>query len=237
MKLLQGGQGSGNFNHSGRPGEVGGSKPSKVNKDFVKPFTKWDLSAAYSKLDDNQKRFLDSWSDTEVQLYRGFNHFLRTGYLLDEDSFRGSRMKRYYADATKVIDTCFQPLRTDVQVYRGVTKSMEWSVGDEFIDKGYVSTSLSSKVAVEGFGIKGFPSVSTNFVLYRIHLKKGQKFIGITKNNEEELLLPRNTKFRVTGVSNDSRSYHTTARFGSLSNQTEREIYHNAKIFDLEVIE
>lgn len=92
----------------------------------------------------------------------------------------------------------------DTVVYRGLKKEPKFAnkIGFEFVDKGYTATSIQ-KIKAETFKIEvGF--------LYRIHLRKGQKagFIGesIMKGdwmNEYEVLLPRNTKFRVTNFSEE----------------------------------
>jgi len=93
-----------------------------------------------------------------------------------------------------------QKTSRDAVVYRGVSTdaiSRDTKVGDTVVDRGYSSTDTSKEVA-DRFG----------YVLMRIALPKGSTAmpvpayqIGSQKINENEMLLPRGSRFLVNGVS------------------------------------
>lgn len=81
---------------------------------------------------------------------------------------------------------------------KGMSLKKRWffpRVGEVVTYDTYVSTSASEEVARNYSGYDG--------IIYRIHLKPGQKGLyfpslkGIKRETEAELLLPRNTKFKV----------------------------------------
>jgi len=92
-------------------------------------------------------------------------------------------------------------LSQDFTVYRGVGNTVSKQIEDnwkegviEFSDKAFVSTSMSKKIA-ERF--------SKNTM--EISLPKGHPVLDIVTENfehspEQEILLPRNVKFKVTSV-------------------------------------
>lgn len=103
-----------------------------------------------------------------------------------------------------------QRVPEDVSVYRTVKNSEDFNLwdlseGDSFVDKAYVSTSLSRDFT------EGILSGSSN-VQMRISLKKGTNVLPLDRDKnyvaQGELLLGRNTEFRVTGkVEVDGQQY------------------------------
>ena len=94
----------------------------------------------------------------------------------------------------------------DVVVYRGINSSTlanKFSVGDEFQDHGFVSTSLDKKIG-EKFGKEAVLEITVP------KDAKALAFDSIYKGghmDEHELLLPRGSKFRVTDVSRRKGKY------------------------------
>lgn len=97
------------------------------------------------------------------------------------------------------------PLIQDTYSYRGimsgdyadVMKSL--NVGDEFIDKGFVSTSLDREASANNFAfLNGVPSVQG--MLMEIVNPAGTKGLMIGGDLEEEWLLPAGSRFRVIEV-------------------------------------
>lgn len=98
----------------------------------------------------------------------------------------------------KAIDACFKEKATRLDyplaVYRGVRPkhAQEWTVGREFIDNGYVSTSLDPNIARK-FGK----------VMVRLVLPKGFRALYLNTVTdtkfpyEHEMLLPRGQTFKV----------------------------------------
>lgn len=172
------------------------------------------------------------------------NHFLRTGdidrggqYTEVIDSLGNEEMsgrERYLKGMLEDIFALDETIEKfgvsrDLTVFRGLGEDiMEivelLGVGDEFFDKGFVSTSLSEEVVEEIFLPGGFMRRSSRKrgqgpKILRIKLKKGDKALAISqrvapdgspldmfgttfgiKMGEEEMLLPRGLTFRVTGI-------------------------------------
>jgi hypothetical protein len=115
------------------------------------------------------------------------------------------------------------PLKHDTVVYRGMSTAFKHlPVGSTFKDKAYTGTSTDPKIA-RYFGNK---DEHDHKVVARIFLKKGQKgaYLPHSKPNackrlrdqsedmddEQEFLMPRNTKFKIIGHSKElSKPYNT----------------------------
>jgi hypothetical protein len=104
------------------------------------------------------------------------------------------------------------PLKHDTVTYRGLSHGFKHlPVGSEFKDKGFTGTSISKREA------KNFSDIDYDThekVVARIFLKKGQygAYLPHSKpgtsnakemDDEQEMLLPRNTKFKVIGHSKE----------------------------------
>lgn len=82
-----------------------------------------------------------------------------------------------------------------IAVFRGAGTALAGlQPGDTFTDKGYVSTSLMENIG-RGFGRQ---EARQNYVAAQIEIPTGAHAMPMTA--EREVLLPRNSTFRVTGV-------------------------------------
>lgn len=108
-------------------------------------------------------------------------------------------------DMDKAIE--LSPTLTEpIQLFRGVSEEYgnKLEIGETYDDKAYMSTSIDKKIA-DGFGgLGGFAGVRTTLLMTA---PKGQKafsptLFGIGKKSEKELILPRGTRFKVTGIEN-----------------------------------
>jgi len=109
------------------------------------------------------------------------------------------------------------PLKHDTVMYRGTSAAFkDLPKGSEFKDKAYTGTSTDPRIA-KHFGYKA--EGDTHKTVARIFLKKGQRgaYLPHSKPNasprlrdqsedmddEQEFLMPRNTKFKVVGHSRE----------------------------------
>ncbi len=87
----------------------------------------------------------------------------------------------------------------DVVVYRGVDSPTMAKLkrGAIFVDKAFVSTAMHRRVA------EGFSGLFEGAVLMEIHVRKGKAAAPVDGSSkyphEREVLLPRNTRFKITG--------------------------------------
>lgn len=178
MHLLQGGAGSGNYGHRGRPGEVGGS-------------SKFDFSSEKKVFDEglneNQKDSLHYYGNKS-------NYVFLNNYLRGKVNHSGEG----FDEIIHNIETSMKPITSETIVYRGIKSSpRKFKVGDTFIDKAFVSTSVKEwnanmyrRRSVQEREPKGG-------TLFRIKVPKGYPVAYLNFYNDQEILLPRNTKFRV----------------------------------------
>ena len=133
MKILvriKGGPGSGNFDHAGIPGSVGGSLGvSQANK-YASPAEQYSI-----------KRYCAGG-------YSQINRFLREGFSVSENEL--SDTKNYIADMDRVMTDPKSAIKNPITVSRDFGYSMEaklkeMQVGDSFVDNGFTSTSRDLK--------------------------------------------------------------------------------------------
>jgi hypothetical protein len=136
------------------------------------------------------------------------------GYSLN-DALRDPQVsEKSFEDTIKSLDKAIEtapPLREEVIAYRGIKGNglnffETLKVGDVFEDKGYVSTTIDAGVAQQ-FGTSG--SMYQGLAM-RMKLPAGSKGIFPTgykqhteaswDSGESELLLPRDSKFKVTAI-------------------------------------
>lgn len=196
FSTLKGGAGSGNIGHAGIPGHRGGSAPKN------------SLIGTTSEL--------SSLSKYSGEVATKINHNLRFG----------TKQSKDMGNIVNSLDSLFEknpPLSEGTQAYRLTKFTMldpkskksfetlsQLSKGDEFLDKGFVSTTLSKGV-IEKFKRGGrfynTGSAGRN-IIFTITIPKGNKAIQtdqVSRNkSEKELLLPRDQKFKV--VSNKPSS-------------------------------
>lgn len=180
-----GGQGSGNFGHAGRQGEVGGSASSggggfrEVNaKDIVGSLTK-----------------NEGLGFAESRVVRDYTQF---GYIRLNNALRRGTQGDVRADVRLMDRAMNQTTTRGIVVYRGIDSEVldELRKKSGFVDKGFVSTTTDRKVP-EGY----YDAV------VRIEIPRGIKCRwvgwGIGKDrSEKELILERGLRFKWVGGKN-----------------------------------
>lgn len=200
----KGGQGSGNFGHAGRPGEVGGSaltggatigqvvgpKSAELPIDIGAAVSGYvgsgfhDVNSALrhdTKMDDYTARLLD-----------GMDKFVQTSIVTGGDIvvLRGIGYQGKYENSTKGV----------IVKFRGL-------VGNDIIDKGFVSTTKDPQVA-NVFGAQAYRDGEVKLIS-RITLHEGSR-VGFTGKDEQEYVLARGSKFHVIGVVTEKYIRHPT---------------------------
>ena len=222
-KLLRvsykGGPNSGNHDHAGRPGQVGGSGSGGgstlsgvesykiVKQQYMEQREK--LVAARTAEDPRPqpiKEPLSSYLDTD---YFGspysfsINNSLRGGNnpYLSTESYVEQKAERCVHD----FQDLSAPLQQDTIVYRSAgghhTFVSDLVVGDVIQDKGFVSTTMDHEYAN---GWKA--SSSDRHAIMEIRIPKGTKVVIPIEGWEDEVLLGPGTKFRVTGTETETDS-------------------------------
>jgi hypothetical protein len=144
------------------------------------------------KLDDlahGETAFMNALSKAEydaIGSYKGY------GYKQVNASLRAGKPG---GKVTKALDTALEKgsLGSDTKLYRSFHFPADRGVGDVFSDKAFMSTSRKRDVAGR------FETTGGKRSLVRINAPKGTKGAHLPGQNEEEFLLPRNTRLRITG--------------------------------------
>ena len=138
----------------------------------------------------------EAWAEYTYNGYMEINAYHRTG---DYDRRPSERLDMY----TQALDqyTSRNSLDRDVTVYRSVGTgataarlSQPQRVGEVFTDAGFMSTSLTPA------GAAFLAHQGDTAPVMRIRAPRGTRY-GIGTDYEQELILPRNTGVRITGVS------------------------------------
>jgi len=206
-KSINGGKGSGNFGHSGRPGLVGGSGDGEVlgvapefNGDKL-TFPKIDAKKAFKSVSDGA----GAWTTHEIDyasIYYGSGYHNINAMLRGEPNPVPGNEERYQ-NAIQVMKDRMEKssLSQDTMVYRGVnigrytTEDQLPQVGDEISYQGFSSTSMNPYEAM-GWGKR---NADTPPAILAIRAKKGAKAIKRFNSVETELTLPPNAKLKVVG--------------------------------------
>lgn len=139
----------------------------------------------YDAMDKNQQEAMNEYAD---QAYEELNHSLRTDKELgDFDNIMVNNL-----------ESAMKPLPWDTVVYRAAVTFPTTPVGESLLDKGFVSTSAYSR--------KAWTFAGTNYL--RIFLPKGTPAIVYNQKIEQEVLLPRNSKFKVLSRSKTKGAAH-----------------------------
>lgn len=203
----KGGEGSGHFGHSGRPGLVGGSAAGTT-------FTAPQLStlkslppAEVEAIAQNQRNKLVDKTFTERQKY-ALQTYSGTGYININKQLRAGNVDAKVSEQVKYIDDAIAATETDrdLTVYRGIDLAIgtasqrsvsDFQVGKTISDPGFVSTTLDPELA-QNFEGKG------ETVVMAINLPKGSKAFAMYDQfgvkHEEEMLLPRNLSMKIRGT-------------------------------------
>lgn len=177
-----GGPGSGNFNHAGRPGSVGGSGSE------ASP-AKW-TNVVGAEIDDHPlARYVGGG---------GFEYQESLRY----DKPLNSEEAKDVAELDKLIAASVT--KTNLVVYRTVPPNIAEGLrpGQIIKDKGFVSTSLKPDIKDE---MLDADVAGEDWVTLRIFVPKGTPILDVNAQlgnhyyrNQREMILPRNTKFAVT---------------------------------------
>ncbi len=164
-----------------------------------------ESNEAYKYLKRNVKGFY-------LQYGREINMFLRTGRLKEppqiiDDMPAGIKeyaknqaveikdTNRAIVDSVEKLDNCFTSKTTKpVVVYRDAPRSwLDTAHNGIITDKGFCSTSLEPGASMEGM----IGADAINNIRYTIKLPRGTSFLDLTYTSEKEILLPRDSKFRI----------------------------------------
>ena len=201
VKTLNGGKGSGNHDHAGRPGEVGGSAPrgsnkGEASKNPVKVFSELQKITNWSDRElDYALPYFGSFDNTKkVQEY------LKTGEDTPiSDILWASDCARSIKD--KIAKTT---LPEDTDLYRGMM--IKWDQIQQVEQNGFLSKGLQSTSLVEDEALRVLGEYKGNSdynkeryypVLLKINAKKGGHFAASWTDAEHEIVLPDNIKFKV----------------------------------------
>lgn len=173
---VKGGSGSGNFNHAGRPGEVGGSEGGGGSREF----------------NPGQKEAINIYTKAP-----SFASRVRQGDI-------PASAQKYVKNLDSAIAS--SPIDEDIEVYRGVGNGVFPEgdlIGTEFTDKSFVSTTYSRDMATE---FRQRTAGTKGGTIMQISIPRGTNALDMERSgfgirNEREVLLGRNSLFRITSDS------------------------------------
>lgn len=107
---------------------------------------------------------------------------------------------RAIVDSVKMLDEKMTSVTTEpVTVYRDAPASWLSTAKNGILeDKAFCSTSIEAGASMEGL----IGNNAAQNIRYKIRIPKGATFLDLTHTYEKEMLLPRNSKFRV--INNDT---------------------------------
>lgn len=213
--MLRGGEGSGNFGHAGREGEVGGSSneggtsipadkdASEIHASFIKE-VKYKLSRS-------------SPQDKQAVKKMEFDETCRTANAKLRDEV--------IPESWGIVGTGDEQLDTYEQGFNGIasqtphsfdsfrgvslsdTELEALSPGTSFLDKGYSSTTSSDTVAGLFANMRASDE-NKNLAILKIRVPKGSK-VAPLPNSVKEIVLDKGTTFTVTSV---TKNYKPTSK-------------------------
>ncbi len=169
-------------------------------------------SPNYFGSSEAQVQDLETYTDKEDSFYKEVNDYLR--YYPDPYNWHGTspEMAR---DMVKNIDRIFSrapALPTDLILFRGLNlkyhANKSYEAGEEFTDKGFVSTSVSYKVArYFAIEMEANPAPEDRKAVFAIYFgRPGVKGI-LVDQGEDEVILKHGTKFRVMAKKDSVKKY------------------------------
>ncbi len=158
------------------------------------------LEAHEAKLTDEEK---DAQTKYGITWHRHVNNSLRTGERHPNEE-HAARIDKVVKDLDSAIAKSAAP--QNMVVYRGTDHPgfADLKVGDRVIDKGYTSTSLDKGTAGGFAGKSG--------TVFHIEVPKGFATAPVGGASEAEFLLPRGSKFEVTGVTKGAKGEQTIVK-------------------------
>jgi len=172
-----------------------------------------------------------------IEIESHHNHIIDTNniswitFYSNNGSFIFNKLLRYdkpinsfYSTAIRRIVECIKnapPLLNDYYIYRFIWDDHmihDLPVGNFFIDKGFISTTRDPFYS---------PGLSGHFglILIKINIPKGKKGVGLFIENfslfpnEQEFLLPPNTKLKLLSKNENFKYYHTNPEFEKIINR------------------
>ena len=200
IKTLNGGSGSGNFGHSGRPGLVGGSGDGKLSFAKLRKLTNWtDNEWAYAS------GYFASFNRTTA-----VNNYLKTG---EDKLIEGSDGEIMASDCARELQRKIENTEfpEDGVLYRGIAVKKDKFfelVENGFQVTGFQSTSVDKKKAEDILNMyqdrwlkrRGMGEDAYLHLVLKINVKKGQKFAASLHDSEKEVVLPNKSKFKVANT-------------------------------------
>lgn len=194
--VVNGGKGSGNFGHVGRPGKVGGSGTGNgIYKKMV----------SSANLTEEEKRYRKYWEDYggEYIVLAGSNP-LDEGY--EDEKYEDEKLEdgRTFEQARDYFDSMIRKRKfpEDTTVYRRLqfpTKSdLEKAIKNNFVwDAPQATSSTLNPKFLKDSKINPFKLVEDeNCLILKINVKKGQSGLALD-NSMEEIILPRYSEFKI----------------------------------------
>jgi len=219
----KGGAGSGHWGHAGRPSKRGGSLPGSVamsrhtGKDAAmrRMLAKGYNDAALTNDEYDATKYCERWrekvtlnssehetvNEYTMSAYREMNGYLRHGaesrHVIDT-----YRARERIAEMDSVMEKSAAPENLIVVRETSLRTIGALNVGDEFIDKGYMSTTVRQDVLDDAtYGTYG---PDTPRARMYIAVPKGYPSFapdGVSEyESEAEVILNRGSRFRVTGI-------------------------------------
>lgn len=217
--LVHGGQGSGNFGHAGRPGEVGGSGPgggvpsaktSFNRRNFQEMQDNYDRIRSVEKAPETRPALINSAiSRYSAQYSEPINKYLRSKYY-DEFHADPDKPQSHIEIETDIasLDSAMErysvPIPQGTEIWRGVglksgydTANLE--IGDICEDKAFQSFSIDPAVA-RSFSrpwvdTKRNPDQPQKTVIRAVMTGDEKALIG--NHGEHEVIFPRGTRWQV----------------------------------------
>lgn len=180
--------------------------PAGIPSDEARAFVGKSKSFQAKPTNYEQKKAFETYQGSS---YRSINTYLREGGIKPGGGYKWNDIAE---DIIKPMDAAFENapgIKQNVTAWRGVrnfrevfgSQSPSKLVGTNFVEKGYMSTTLDSSKASSGFG-------GSSGTLIEIRVPKGSKTVWIdliTEGNygESEMLFPRGSIFKIIEASAD----------------------------------
>ncbi|MDD4449070.1 MAG: ADP-ribosyltransferase [Methanothrix sp.] len=214
LNIQNGGPGSGNFGHAGRPGEIGGSGGGGGGGSSSSSQIKQNLKSTMDKDYYSPEEFTkDGYSESQAV---SLLHYKEDGYSEIRSALSGkSKMTSDIAEHVKNIDSAIErsELPEGTTLYHGMGEreaavfknfSEDQLVGKKFETTGYISSSLNKDVA---------HVYSEGKAMLVISSKPGGKGVYYKDpDNEDEVVLARGAKYKFDKVTESKgvRYYHVS---------------------------